>query len=75
MNGKGKGLLVQFNGDHGIAFNIDQKKKFRCPCCGSPTSKEGKVLVTPTDKHGGILEGEKKRIVSVEDINVRGFVD
>lgn len=75
MKGKGKGFLVKWDGKHGIAFHKDQKKTFRCPCCSHKVSKEGKALITPTDKYGEIKEDKRKVIVRQEKLNVVGFID
>lgn len=75
MQGRGKGLAVTWEGKQGIAFKADQSRTLRCSCCGAPISSEGKVLVTPTDEHFGILEDEPKVIVKEDKLKITGFID
>lgn len=75
MQGRGSGFGVRYNGKYGIIFKQEQKRKFRCPCCGNSVSKEGKAIVVPTDKHFGIKEDETKKLVPEEDIKVITLID
>lgn len=75
MEGRGNGIGVTYNGKYGIIFHKEQKRKFRCPCCGSSLAKKGKAIVVPSDKHFGILEGKSKELVKFEDIKVKTLID
>jgi len=62
---------VRYNGKFGVVKDSDQDKAFRCPCCGNKVSKEGKVVVRPTDEYYDDGNDGKKVLVDQDDIKVQ----
>lgn len=61
---------VTYNGKKGVIFKSDQKRAFRCPCCGAKQNKDGKLIVRPADNHFGVLEDERKVLVDQDNVRV-----